>query len=168
MLYWLTIWSDGGDFFNLFRYITFRSGGAFMTALIFGFLFGRPLINVLRKRQGKGQPIRDDGPESHFSKSGTPTMGGLLIVGALLTSSLLWARLDNPYVWLVLFVTLAFGLIGFADDYSKVSKQDTSGVPGRVRLLIGFVIAGIAGFWASLRRRRNTTSACSSEACMTQ
>jgi len=149
MLYWLSLWSDGGDFFNLFRYITFRSGGAFMTALIFGFLFGRPLINVLRKKQGKGQPIRDDGPESHLAKSGTPTMGGLLIVGALVTSTLLWARLDNPYVWLVLFVTLAFGLIGFADDFAKVSKQDTKGVPGRVRLLIGFCIAGIAGFWAT-------------------
>lgn len=149
MLYWLTLWSDGGDFFNLFRYITFRSGGAFMTALIFGFIFGRPLIDVLRKRQGKGQPIRNDGPEAHVAKSGTPTMGGLLIVGALMTSSLLWARLDNPYVWLVLFVTLAFGLIGFWDDYSKVSKQNTRGVPGRVRLLLGFAIAGVAAAWAS-------------------
>src|SRR6056297_3629130 len=149
MLYWLTVLSDGGDIFNLFRYITFHAGGAFLTALIFGFLFGRPLINVLRKRQGKGQPIRDDGPENHATKSGTPTMGGLLIVGALMTSSLLWARLDNPYVWLVLFVTLAFALIGFADDYAKVTKQTTSGVPGRVRLLIGFCIAGIAAFWAS-------------------
>ena len=149
MLYWLTIWSDGGDFFNLFRYITFRAGGAFMTALIFGFLFGQPLINVLRRRQGKGQPIRNDGPESHFAKSGTPTMGGLLIVGALVTSTLLWARLDNPYVWLVLFVTLAFGLIGFADDYSKVSKQNVSGVSGRVRLGLGFLIACIAAYWAT-------------------
>ncbi|MEO0783995.1 MAG: phospho-N-acetylmuramoyl-pentapeptide-transferase [Pseudomonadota bacterium] len=149
MLYWLTIWSDGGDFFNLFRYITFRAGGAFLTALIFGFLFGKPLINVLRKKQGKGQPIRDDGPESHMAKTGTPTMGGLLIVGALVTSSLLWARLDNAYIWMILFVTLAFALIGFADDYAKVSRQSSSGVPGRVRLLLGFIIAGIAGFWAS-------------------
>ena len=149
MLYWLTIWSDGGDFFNLFRYITFRAGGAFLTALIFGFLFGKPLINVLRKKQGKGQPIRDDGPESHRAKTGTPTMGGLLIVGALVTSSLLWARLDNAYIWMILFVTLAFALIGFADDYAKVSRQSSSGVPGRVRLLLGFIIAGIAGFWAS-------------------
>ncbi len=150
MLYWLTAWSDGGDIFNLFRYITFRAGGAFMTALLFGFLFGPPLINVLRRRQGKGQPIRDDGPEGHFAKSGTPTMGGLLIVGALLTSTLLWARLDNPFVWMVLFVTLAFGLIGFADDYAKVSKQNASGVPGRVRLLLGFVIAAIAAYWAAM------------------
>ncbi|MEQ8293677.1 MAG: phospho-N-acetylmuramoyl-pentapeptide-transferase [Roseovarius sp.] len=150
MLYWLTLFSDGGDFFNLFRYITFRSGGAFMTALVFGFIFGRPLILVLRKRQGKGQPIRTDGPEGHITKSGTPTMGGLLIVGALMTSSLLWARLDNGYVWLVLFVTLAFGLIGFWDDYSKVSKQNTKGVPGKVRLLLGFAIAGVAAYWAAL------------------
>ena len=148
MLYWLTFLSDGGDFFNLFRYITFRAGGAFLTALIFSFIFGQPLINLLRKRQGKGQPIRDDGPESHFSKAGTPTMGGALILGALIVSTLLWARLDNGFVWLVLFVTVAFGAVGFADDYAKVSKQNTAGVPGRLRLGIGFVIAAIAGFAA--------------------
>ena len=95
-----------------------------MTALIFGFIFGKPLINVLRKKQGKGQPIRDDGPEGHFSKAGTPTMGGLLIVGALVTSTLVWARLDNPYVWMVLFVTLSYAAIGFADDYIKVFKKN--------------------------------------------
>ncbi|NIZ59569.1 phospho-N-acetylmuramoyl-pentapeptide-transferase [Sedimentitalea sp. CY04] len=149
MLFWLTELSDGGDFFNLFRYITFRAGGAFLTALIFGFLFGKPLINVLRKKQGKGQPIRDDGPEGHFVKAGTPTMGGLLIVGALLTSTLIWARWDNPFVWLVLFVTMSFGLIGFLDDYAKVSKQNTAGVPGKVRLLLGILIAIIAALWAS-------------------
>ena len=149
MLYWLTIFSDGGDFYNLFRYITFRAGGAFFTALVFGFLFGRPLINVLRRTQGKGQPIRDDGPESHFAKAGTPTMGGVLILGALLTSSLLWARLDIGYVWLVLFVTGAFGLIGFLDDYQKVSKNSHAGVSGKVRLAIGFVIAAIAAVWAT-------------------
>ena len=149
MLYWLTALSDGGDFFNLFRYITFRAGGAFLTALVFGFIFGKPLINVLRKRQGKGQPIRDDGPEGHFVKAGTPTMGGLLIVGALVTATLLWARWDNPFVWLVLFVTLAYGLIGFADDYAKVSKQNTAGVPGKMRLALGVLIAVAAGVWAS-------------------
>ncbi|MFX0541443.1 phospho-N-acetylmuramoyl-pentapeptide-transferase [Roseovarius sp. S4756] len=149
MFYWLTALSDGGDFFNLFRYITFRTGGAFLTALIFGFLFGPPLINVLRKRQGKGQPIRTDGPEGHFTKAGTPTMGGLLIVGALLTSTLLWARLDNPFIWLVLFVTMSFGAIGFADDYAKVSKQNHKGVPGKLRLALGFLIAAIASYWAS-------------------
>ena len=149
MLYWLTALSDGGDFFNLFRYITFRAGGAFLTALVFGFLFGRPLIDVLRRRQGKGQPIRDDGPEAHLAKAGTPTMGGLLIVGALVTATLLWARLSNPYVWMVLFVTLAYALIGFADDYAKVSKQNTKGVPGKLRLALGILIAVIAALWAA-------------------
>lgn len=149
MLYWLTALSDGGDVFNLFRYITFRAGGAFLTALIFGFLFGRPLIDWLRVKQGKGQPIRSDGPQTHFVKAGTPTMGGLLIVGALLTSTLLWARWDNPFVWLVLFVTLSFALLGFADDYAKVRKQTVDGVSGRMRLLIGFLVAAIAGVWAA-------------------
>ena len=149
MLYWLTLLSEGGDVFNLFRYITFRAGGAFLTALAFGFLFGPPLILTLRRRQGKGQPIRGDGPDTHFAKAGTPTMGGLLIVGALLSATLLWARLDNPYVWLVLFVTLTFALIGFADDYAKVSKSNHKGVPGRVRLLVGFLIALAASAWAS-------------------
>jgi len=150
MLYWLTLLSDGGDFFNLFRYITFRAGGAFFTALIFGFLFGKPLINLLRRRQKHGQPIRDDGPESHVkSKAGTPTMGGVLILGALVTSSLLWARLDIGYVWLLLFVTIAFGAIGFLDDYQKVTSNSHAGVSGRVRLAIGFVVAAIAGIWAT-------------------
>lgn len=149
MLYLLSELSDGGDFFNLFRYITFRAGGAFMTSLIFAFLFGRPLINVLRRKQGKGQPIRSDGPEGHFVKAGTPTMGGLLIVGALLTSTLLWARLDNPFVLMVLFVTMGFALIGFADDYAKVSKQNTKGVSGKVRMALGLLIAAIAGAWAA-------------------
>ncbi len=151
MLYWLTEFSDGGDFFNLFRYITFRSGGAFFTALIFGFIFGPPLINLLKRRQGNGQPIRDDGPESHLeTKQGTPTMGGLLILSALIVASLLWTRLDNPYVWMILFVTVSFGLVGFADDYAKVSKGNHQGVPGKIRLLIGFAIAGIAGYWAAM------------------
>ncbi|QFT63828.1 phospho-N-acetylmuramoyl-pentapeptide-transferase [Roseivivax halotolerans] len=150
MLYWLAELSDGGGAFNLFRYITFRAGGAFLTALVFGFLFGRPLIDVLRRTQGKGQPIRSDGPEGHLTKAGTPTMGGLLIVGALLTSTLLWARLDNPFVWMVLFVTMSYAAIGFADDYSKVRKQTSAGVPGKVRLLLGFIIAGVAGTWAAL------------------
>ncbi|MCB5410120.1 phospho-N-acetylmuramoyl-pentapeptide-transferase [Pseudogemmobacter faecipullorum] len=148
MLYWLAGYSDGGDFFNLFRYITFRAGMAFVTALIFGFVFGRPLIDFLRRKQGKGQPIRDDGPQSHFAKAGTPTMGGLLILSALTFSTLLWARLDNPYTWIVLLVTLAFGLIGFADDYAKVTKQNTKGVSSRVRILLGLVIAALAT-WAA-------------------
>ncbi len=150
MLYWLTELSDGGGVLNLFRYITFRAGGAFLTALLFGFIFGLPLINVLRRKQGKGQPIRSDGPEGHFAKAGTPTMGGLLIVGALLTSTLLWARLDNPFIWMVLFVTLSFALIGFADDYAKVRKQTSAGVSGKVRLALGLLVAAIAGWWAAM------------------
>ena len=150
MLYWLTALSDGGDAFNLFRYITFRAGGAFLTALCFGFMFGLPLINVLRKRQGKGQPIRDDGPQTHLAKAGTPTMGGLLIIAALTTSTLLWARLDNPHVLMVLFVTLSFAAIGFADDFAKVRSQTTAGVSGKVRLLIGFFVAAVAAYWMML------------------
>ena len=150
MLYWLTVFSDGGDFFNLFRYITFRAGGAFFTALVFGFIFGRPLINLLKAKQQHGQPIRDDGPESHIeTKAGTPTMGGVLILGALITSSIFWARLDIGYVWLVLFVTLAFGLIGFTDDYQKVTSNSHAGLSGRLRLLLGFLVAAIGGFWAT-------------------
>ena len=145
MLYWLSALSDGGDFFNLFRYITFRAGGAFFTALVFGFVFGRPLINALRRKYAHGQPIREDGPAHHIAtKAGTPTMGGLLILAALTLSTLFWARLDNPYVWMVLGVTVAFGLVGFVDDWAKVSRQSTKGVSGRVRLAIGFVIAAVA------------------------
>ncbi|MBD3764404.1 MAG: phospho-N-acetylmuramoyl-pentapeptide-transferase [Rhodobacterales bacterium] len=150
MLYLLTGFSDGGDFLNLFRYITFRAGGAFLTALAFGFVFGRPLIDLLRRKQGKGQPIRSDGPQSHFAKAGTPTMGGLLILSALTVSTLMWARLDNAYVWIVLGVTLAFGLIGFADDYKKVTKQNTRGVSSRARFLLGLVIAAAAAWAATM------------------
>jgi len=149
MLYWLTQFSDGGDFFNQFRYITVRAGMAFVTALIFGFMFGRPLIDLLRKKQGKGQPIRDDGPESHLSKAGTPTMGGLLILSALTISTLLWARLDTPYIWIVLLVTLGFALIGFADDFAKVTKQNTKGVSSRIRMVLGLVIAALAAYAAA-------------------
>jgi phospho-N-acetylmuramoyl-pentapeptide-transferase len=151
MLYWLADLSDGGGVFNLFRYITFRAGAAFFTALIFGFLFGRPLINLLRRRQKNGQPIRADGPAGHLeTKAGTPTMGGVLILGGLIVATLLWARLDNPYVWMLLFVTLSFGAIGFADDYAKVSKNNSKGVPGKVRFGLGLLIAAAAGLWAAL------------------
>ncbi|HVH01634.1 MAG TPA: phospho-N-acetylmuramoyl-pentapeptide-transferase, partial [Amaricoccus sp.] len=149
MLYYLAELSQNLSSLNVFRYITFRAGGAFFTALVFGFLFGRPLIELLRVRQGRGQPIRADGPESHIlTKAGTPTMGGLLILSAIVVSTLLWARWSNGYVWMVLFVTLGFGLIGFADDYAKVRKQTHAGVSGRVRLLAGFLIALVAGGWS--------------------
>ena len=149
MLYWLSDLAQGGDFFNLFKYITFRAGFAFATSLVFGFVFGQPLINLLRRRQGRGQPIREDGPQSHFAKAGTPTMGGLLILSALVFSTVLWARMDNPYVWITLLVTLAFGLIGFADDFAKVTKQTTKGVSSQVRFLLGLVIAALAAYAAA-------------------
>ena len=142
MFYWLTELSDKVSFLNVFRYITFRTGGAIVTALIFVFLFAGPIIDVLRLKQGKGQPIRSDGPPSHLvTKKGTPTMGGLMILSGLLVSTLLWANPKSPYVWVVLGVTLSFGLIGFYDDYLKVTKQSHAGFSGRTRLIIEAVIA---------------------------
>jgi phospho-N-acetylmuramoyl-pentapeptide-transferase len=158
MLFWLAELSDGGGVFNLFRYITFRAGAAFFTALFFGFIFGRPLINLLRRRQGNGQPIRDDGPAGHMAKAGTPTMGGALILGALTVATLLCARLDNPYVWIVLLVTVAFGLVGFADDYAKVKKGNSKGVSGRTRFGIGLAIAAAAGIAAALAHPPDLTN----------
>ncbi len=145
MFYWLTELSDTVSFFNVFRYITFRTGGAIVTALVFVFLFGGPMIDLLRLKQGKGQPIRVDGPQSHLlTKKGTPTMGGLMILSGLLVSTLFWANPLSPYVWIVLGVTLSFGLIGFYDDYLKITKQTSSGFSGRTRLLAETVIAIIA------------------------
>jgi len=142
MFYWLTELSDKVSFFNVFRYITFRTGGAIVTALVFVFLFGGPIIDRLRMRQGKGQPIRDDGPSSHLvTKKGTPTMGGLMILSGLLVSTLLWANPKSPYVWVVLGVTLAFGLIGFYDDYLKITKQTHAGIAAQTRLIIEAVVA---------------------------
>ena len=132
MFYWLTDLSDKVSFLNVFRYLTFRTGGAIVTALVFVFLFGGPMIDLLRMKQGKGQPIRLDGPQSHLiTKKGTPTMGGLMILSGLFVSTLLWANPANPYVWVVLGVTLSFGLIGFYDDYLKVTKQTNAGFAGR-------------------------------------
>lgn len=130
---------------NVFKYITFRTGGAIMTALFFVFLFGPRIIAGLRLRQGKGQPIREDGPQSHLlTKKGTPTMGGLMILSGLIVSTLLWADLRNPYVWIVLWVTVGFGAIGFYDDYLKVTKATHKGFSGKARLGIEFLIAGLA------------------------
>ncbi|HEY4114444.1 MAG TPA: phospho-N-acetylmuramoyl-pentapeptide-transferase [Rhizomicrobium sp.] len=134
-------------FLNIFRYITFRAGGAIMTALIIAFIMGPWMIDWLRLRQGKGQPIRSDGPQRHIiEKQGTPTMGGLLILVSAVVSTLLWADLTDIYVWIVLFVTLSFGLLGFADDYLKVVKRSPAGVSGRVKLLVQFAVAFIACF----------------------
>jgi phospho-N-acetylmuramoyl-pentapeptide-transferase len=131
---------------NLLRYLSFRTGGAVATALFLGLLIGPKFIGWLRLRQGKGQPIREDGPQSHLAKRGTPTMGGLLILTALGISSLLWMDLRNPYVWGCIIVTFGFGTIGFLDDLDKVRKASHKGVSGRVRLLGEFVIAGLVAW----------------------
>jgi len=132
--------------FNLFRYITFRTGGALFTSLIICFVLGPHLIRWLRSKQGEGQPIREDGPETHFKKKGTPTMGGLMILVSVIASTLLWVDLDNVYTWVVLTVTAGFGLVGFADDYQKLTKRNVRGVPGRVRLVIQIAIALTASY----------------------
>src|SRR5450830_537382 len=145
MFFWLTEFSDKVSFLNVFRYITFRTGGSIVTALVFVFLFGGPIIDLLRLKQGKGQPIRSDGPQSHLiTKVGTPTMGGLMILSGLLVSTLLWANPANLYVWIVLGVTLSFGVIGFYDDYLKVTRQSHAGFAGRTRLAVEAVIAVVA------------------------
>ncbi|MEC5322581.1 phospho-N-acetylmuramoyl-pentapeptide-transferase [Aurantimonas sp. A3-2-R12] len=133
----------GADFplFNVFRYITFRTGASMITGFIVVFLFGPAIIANLRIRQGKGQPIRADGPQTHFKKSGTPTMGGLMILSGFLVSAMLWADLSNLYVWTVLLVTVGFGAIGFYDDYLKVTRQNDKGFSGKSRLALEFLIA---------------------------
>jgi phospho-N-acetylmuramoyl-pentapeptide-transferase len=147
MFYWLADLSGTFSMLNVFRYLTVRTGGAMITALVFVFLFGPWIIGHLRLKQGKGQPIRTDGPQSHFAKAGTPTMGGLMILLGIVVSTVLWANPRNPYVWIVLAVTLGFGLIGFYDDYLKVTKQTHAGFAGRTRLAIEAVIA-ILACWA--------------------
>ena len=129
---------------NVFRYITFRTGAALMTSAFVVFLFGPAIIASLRTRQGKGQPIRADGPESHFSKAGTPTMGGLIILCGVIVSSLLWGNLTSVYVWVVLLVTVGFGAIGFYDDFLKVSASSDKGFSARARISLELLIALIA------------------------
>jgi phospho-N-acetylmuramoyl-pentapeptide-transferase len=146
MLYLLADWFDFPGLANLIRYQSFRAGAALMTALAIGLIIGPRFISMLRVRQGKGQPIRDDGPQTHLAKRGTPTMGGLMILISLLLSMLVWMDLSNPFVWACLAVTGGFGLIGFLDDFDKVTKSSHKGVSGRVRLLMEFVVAGIAAW----------------------
>src|SRR5271166_1815658 len=134
--------------FNLFRYITFRAGAACLTALIVSFLMGPPVIRWLKSVQRQGQPIRLDGPERHLiEKKGTPTMGGLLILGSLTISTLLWVDLRNGYFWAVLFVTLLYGALGFWDDYLKVTKLNTRGVPGRTKVFVQAAVGLAAAVW---------------------
>lgn len=144
MLYWIAEQLGFPGILNLFRYLTFRAGAAIMTALAIGLIIGPRFIGWLRVRQGKGQPIRDDGPQTHLAKRGTPTMGGLMILTALVSSVLLWMDLSSIYVWACLFVTLGFGAIGFLDDYDKVTKASHKGLSGKARLLAEFLIAGVA------------------------
>ena len=137
MLYWLSQLAGELSVFNIFRYITFRTGGAILTAFLFVFLFGPRIIRSLRLRQGKGQPIRKDGPERHLlQKQGTPTMGGLMILSGVTVAVLLWGNLVNPYVWVVLLLTLVYGAVGLYDDYLKVTKQTAEGSRGRIRIII--------------------------------
>lgn len=147
MLIWLVELSEYFKFLNLFRYITFRTGAAVFTSAAIVFLFGPRIIASLRVRQGKGQPIRADGPQTHFKKAGTPTMGGLMILAGIVGSSLLWADLSSVYVVSTLLVTLGFGAIGFYDDYLKVTKQSDKGFSGKARLGLEFIIAGIATYF---------------------
>ena len=137
MLYWLAQFAPELSIFNVFRYITFRTGGALITALLFVFLFGPRVIRSLRIRQGKGQPIRKEGPERHLiQKQGTPTMGGLMILSGVTVAVLLWGNLENMFVWVVLLLTLVYGAVGLYDDYLKVTKQSAEGFRGRIKIVI--------------------------------
>src|SRR4029078_674847 len=145
MFYWLTELTPELAAFNVFRYITFRTGGALITALLFVFLFGPSVIGSRSGRQGKGQPIRKDGPERHLlQKQGTPTMGGLMILSGVTVAVLLWGNLRNAYVWVVLLLTLVYGAVGLYDDYLKVTKQSAEGFRGRIKIVIQALAALIA------------------------
>ena len=146
MLYFLAEYFNFEGLFNLVRYQTARAGATLLTALVIGLFIGPRFIDMLRVRQGKGQPIREDGPQTHLAKVGTPTMGGLMILVSLFISLMLWMDLSNPFIWACLAVTGGFGLIGFLDDYDKVSKASHKGVSGKVRLLLEFGVAGIASY----------------------
>jgi phospho-N-acetylmuramoyl-pentapeptide-transferase len=156
----LVQFSDQLGFFNVFRYITFRTGGAMITALIVSFICGPFIIRWLAAHQQGGQPIREDGPESHLiTKAGTPTMGGFMILTALLISTLMWADLRNGYIWAALGVTVGYGMIGFIDDYIKVTRRTSKGLPGKLKLLLQIFIAAAATIWVvSITREPLSTS----------
>lgn len=149
MLYWL-LYPLAQDYqiFNLLRYITFRTAGAILTALLFCFFFGPRVIRWLKAKQKEGQPIRTDGPPSHLlTKQGTPTMGGCLVLGAVIISTLLWGNLQDPYVWIVMLLTTGFGLLGALDDYMKLTKRNSKGISARMKFLIQFALSVGAAFW---------------------
>ena len=163
MLYLLSDLSSTFTPLNVFRYITFRTGGAMFTAGLFVFWFGPWIISLLRLRQGKGQPIREDGPQTHLlTKRGTPTMGGLMILAGFIVSVLLWANPRNHYVWITLAVTLGFGAIGFYDDYLKVTKQSHKGFSGKFRLGLEGMIALAACVTISACPACRSASPCAS------
>jgi len=140
--------ADQFTIFNVFQYLTFRTGGAVMTALFISFVFGPSFIAWLKSKQAEGQPIREDGPEGHIlTKKGTPTMGGFLILLSVTLATLLWADLTNQYVWVVLLVTIGFGSIGFIDDFRKVTRRSSDGISGRMKLALQFLIALGAVVW---------------------
>ena len=150
MILWIAEQLGFPGLFNLFRYITFRAGAATATALVIGLIIGPKFIGWLRVRQGHGQPIRLDGPESHLAKRGTPTMGGLMILTSLTVAMFLWMDFSNRYLWACMLITVGFGLIGFLDDYDKIKKKSHKGISGRMRLVAEFVVAGI-GCWIILQ-----------------
>jgi len=148
MLFALYQFADQFPILNLFRYLTFRAGASVVTAMIMCFVFGPAIIRWLKLKQGKGQPIRTDGPQSHLiTKQGTPTMGGVMMLLSIAIATLLWADLSNRYVWVVLLVTLGYGAIGFVDDYMKVTRRSSGGLKGKLKLVAEIAIAGIAAIW---------------------
>lgn len=142
MLY--NLFAEQAFFFDLFRSVTFRTGGAVVTSLVVCFLIAPHMIRWLKAKQKEGQPIRDDGPETHFKKAGTPTMGGLMILISVSVSTLLWSDLTNPFVWYALLIMIGYGAIGFADDFLKLTKRNTKGLPGKMKILAQLVIGTIA------------------------
>ena len=148
LYYYLTTLIEEHSFFNIVRYLTFRGGASLITALFLCFIFSPLIIRWLKSKQLEGQPIRDDGPEWHIDiKRGTPTMGGLIILGSLVISSLLWADLKNIYIWIVLYITCGFGVIGFADDYLKITRNNHRGLSAKLKLILQFIISSIALIW---------------------
>ena len=151
MFYFLSEFSDQFSVLNVFRYLTFRAGGAVMTSLFVAFVFGPAIIKWLRTKQKTGQPIRDDGPKTHLiTKQGTPTMGGVMMLLGITLATLLWADLTNRYVWIALLVTVSYGVIGFLDDYLKVTRQTSGGLKGRTKLLAQIAVAGAAAYWITI------------------
>jgi len=148
MFFWLSQFSSDFAFLNLFRYLTFRAGGAVLTAMCIAFIFGPSIIRWLKVQQVQGQPIRDDGPQTHsLNKRGTPTMGGMMMLLAIGVSTILWSDLSNSYVWIVMFVTFGFGIVGLMDDYLKVTRQTSRGLSAKLKLLLETFVSIFVVVW---------------------